>query len=54
MFTNEFRDTVSSFEENLTSGKQQIKVGKDDIREVECIDVPGHYNFRTRMTEILD
>ena len=54
LFTKEYRNTVSSFEENLTSGKQEVKVGKQETRSLECIDLPGHFNFRNRMLEVLD
>ena len=52
--TGEFRDTVSSIEENY-SGKSGFEIknlkvdGQAVSKSVECVDIPGHFNFLERI-----
>lgn len=57
LLTGEFRETVSSVEENYT-GKtpvqiQNLKVDGQQVNQaLEMVDIPGHFNFRERIQEV--
>lgn len=58
LLTGQFRETVSSLDENYT-GKaggevQKVKnaAGETVEKTIECLDIPGHYNFRERIQEV--
>lgn len=43
--------TISSVEPN-TSHQVKVRVGgEDQIKQIEIIDVPGHYNYRQKLRE---
>lgn len=58
LMTGEFRETVSSLEENHTGkgGAEIYKLknseGQTVERTIECVDIPGHFNFRERIQEV--
>jgi len=63
--TGEMRETVSSIHENGTaaagSGPIEVKMpssGSDDDNSVvcrlNCLDIPGHFNFKERIQEVLE
>ena len=54
LFTGEFRYTVSSIEENLSGKDEAIKLGEEIERKVQTVDIPGHFNFRERIQELLE
>ena len=65
LFTGEMRETVSSIQENGTrvqgQGPAQIKMPSSGdpmsasaARSLDCIDIPGHFNFRDRIQEVLE
>ena len=56
--TGQFRDTVSSIEENYSGAAGfeltglKLPDGTEIKKVVECVDVPGHFNFRERIQEV--
>ena len=61
LVTKEVRTTVSSTEENETSGKAEIKIPGTAIgltesinKNIAIIDIPGHFHFRTMLNEALE
>jgi GTPase SAR1 family protein len=54
LYTGQFRYTVSSIEENLSGKDESIKLGEQIERKVQTVDVPGHFNFRERIQELLE
>jgi len=59
LFTGQIRETVSSIHENSTrkihgQGPASIKIGDKDGHMIDCIDIPGHYNFRERIQEVIE
>jgi len=57
LMTGEYRETVSSIDENYTgpSGLSVCRLKKDQEtveKKIECIDIPGHYNFRERVQDV--
>ena len=54
LYTGEFRYTVSSIEENVSGRDENVKLGEEIERRVQTVDVPGHFNFRERIQELLE
>ena len=51
MYTKEVRDTVSSVDENSTTDSEETsKIAGKEMR-VGSIDIPGHFNFRSKINE---
>ena len=54
LMTGEYRETVSSIDENYTGSSGlsvcRLKNGQETVeKKIECIDIPGHFNFRERV-----
>jgi small GTP-binding protein len=51
LYTKEVRDTVSSVDENTTTDSEDSsKISGKEMR-IGAIDIPGHYNFRSKINE---
>lgn len=53
LFAGDLKETVSSVAENSTrNNKMTVKF--DAQLSMTCVDIPGHFNFRYRIEELLD
>ena len=53
LFAGDLKETVSSVAENSTrNNKMPLKF--DEQLAMTCVDIPGHFNFRYRIEELLD
>ena len=55
LYSKEFRQTVSSLEENSTTDEDtNIRMPAKRECKVSSIDIPGHFNFRARIQETVE
>ena len=55
LYTKEVRNTVSSVEENSTTDSEDGSIisipNTGDKMKIGSIDIPGHFNFRSKIDE---
>ena len=55
LLTKEVRATVTSIEINETSSAMDVKIPEtqDGVKQLNVIDIPGHYHFKEKLDEAI-